>query len=92
MATRTVPPQAQAVATPIRGQSFSIAASAFIPSDDIPNERSNGRYVREMLFEGFFIIFMIALVLAVSYFAVYYIGYGETMEKNGIDFIHQWLG
>lgn len=54
------------------------------------DQRSNGRYLREMLFEGTFIVFMILVAIATTYFLVYYLGWGEVMEKNGIDFLHQW--
>lgn len=81
----------QAPQATIRGQSFSIAADQFVASGGVPKERQHGRYVREMLFEGLFIVFMIALVLIVAYFLVYYVGYGELMEKNGLDLLHQWF-
>lgn len=84
-------PAPNALPDPIRGQSFAVSAEAFVASEDIPEERSNAYYVREMLFEGLFILFMIALVLTVAYFLVYYIGYGPTLEKNGLDFFHQWF-
>lgn len=81
----------QAPQATIRGQSFSIAAERFVASGGVPKERQHVRYVREMLFEGLFIVFMIALVLVVAYFLVYYVGYGELMKKNGLDLFHQWF-
>lgn len=53
-------------------------------------KRSNERYVREMIFEGTFIFFMLLTALATTYFLVYYLGWGPVMEENGIDFLHQW--
>lgn len=56
----------------------------------IAEQRSNARYLREMIFEGTFIVFMILVAIATTYFLVYYLGWGEVMEANGIDYIHQW--
>lgn len=61
-----------------------------VPGTSDIEERSNGRYVREMIFEGAFISFMILIALATTYFAVYYLGWGDVMQKHNIDYLHQW--
>lgn len=43
-----------------------------------------------MIKEGSIIVFVILVALVVTYYGVYYAGFGEMMERNGIDYVHQW--
>lgn len=52
--------------------------------------REHNKYVREMLFEGMLIVLLILAAVLVTYLAVYYMGWGETMRDHGIDYVHQW--
>jgi len=51
---------------------------------------SHAAYVREMTKEGLIILFVILVALVVTYYGVYYAGFGETMREYGIDYVHQW--
>lgn len=53
-------------------------------------QRDHSKYVREMIFEGTVILFIIIAAILVTYFSVYYLGWGETMRENGLDYLHQW--
>lgn len=52
--------------------------------------REHNKYVREMLFEGMLIVLLILAAVLVTYLAVYYMGWGESMRDHGIDYVHQW--